>query len=104
MWLTGLPGQGSGERDVRRAQRQRQHEARSRGDQGAVVCDLGRVTVGGGVWKWMEDTTSQDSEASFVVRAQEGHTQPAAAMSGELPGTSWGTSAGERPVYRQLPL
>lgn len=103
MWLTGLPGQGSGERVVR-VVRQRQHEARSRGDQGAVVCDLGRVTVGGGVWKWMEDTTSQDSEASFVVRAQEGHTQPAAAMSGELPGTSWGTSAGERPVYRQLSL
>lgn len=95
MCLTGLPGQGSGERDVRRAQRQRGSVSvrpEAGGDQGAVACDLGRVTVDGGGWrKWMGDTTSQDSEASFVVRAQEGHTQPAAAMSGEHPGTSWGT-------------
>lgn len=82
VWLIGLPGPGSGEKDVRRAQRQRGSVSlrpEAGGDQGAVVCDLGRVMVDGGGWrKWMEDTTSQDSEASFVVRAQEDQTQPAA--------------------------
>lgn len=84
-WPTGT---ASGERDVRRAQRQMDSvriRLEAEGDQGAVAWGLGAGDGGWGlgVWRAVDGRHHFASpEASFVVGAKGGHTPPAAGVDG----------------------